>query len=162
MQKPELTPEQMNALPESTPLEVMKAIVDNGGPVWAVVWDNCARRIASVIGAEITDNDSKPFISKDGGWVPHCALIPAVLPEITRPMTWGDAWDMELWVKINSGHITKASKFVELINAPVEPDDCFMVSTSHRGPWYPPVMPVGRELSGAEWMEWSKAREGGK
>jgi len=31
-----------------------------------------------------------------------------------------------------------------------------------RGPWYKPLMPVGRELTGAEWMEWSKAREGVK
>jgi hypothetical protein len=156
--KPELTAEQMNALPESTPLQVMEAIVKNGGPLWVVVW--CERHAPRVVCIPCVDasKDTMPFWDRSC-WFEHAALIPAVLPETTRAMTWGDAWDMGLWIKVNPGQVTNANNFVEFLTDPVESGDNFKVSTSHRGPWYPPVMPVGRTMTGAEWMEWSKAQE---
>ena len=151
MTKPELTPEQMALLPESTPLEVMKAIVDNGGPLWAVVWDTMERMIEEISGADI---DPRRFLTLRSNYR-HAALIPAVLPETTRAMT-GDAWDMGLWILTKGGGIALSLSQIGIPREEI--NKTLTYSTSHRGPWYPPVMPVGRELSGAEWMEWSAKR----
>jgi hypothetical protein len=154
MTKPELTKEQMNALPESTPLEVMKAIVDNGGPVWAVVWDCDGRRLIQCAHAVSVSRDELfPFVANNS-WK-HAALIPAVLPETVRPMTWGDAWDMGLWI-FSGGPVSHSHAYVHRLDTRIDVDQKY--STSHRGPWYPPVMPVGRTMTGVEWMEWSAKR----
>ena len=57
----------------------------------------------------------------------------------TRPMTWGDAWDLDLWYRNANGFIQKA-------NSVCDKPECELcangqVSRSHRGPWYPPEMP---------------------
>jgi len=52
----------------------------------------------------------------------------------TKPITWSKAWELDLWIKINSGHICKASSFTELPEDTL--DDKFLVSRSFQGPWY--------------------------
>jgi len=70
----------------------------------------------------------------------HNLAIPCDAPEIaTRPMTWGEAWDRDLWVSGCAGIVSHSKSFSERNSDNV--DAGHLVSKSHRGPWYPAVMP---------------------
>jgi len=70
----------------------------------------------------------------------HNIAIPCDAPAVaTRPMTWGEAWDRDLWIKDHLGQIVSSKAYSRLIYNDVYAD--LLVSKSHRGPWYPAVMP---------------------
>jgi hypothetical protein len=67
--------------------------------------------------------------------------IPCDAPAVqTRPMTWGEAWDRDLWIKDINNIIAHSCTFPYDIDDTIDDAD-IKVSKSHRGPWFPAVMP---------------------
>jgi hypothetical protein len=80
------------------------------------------------------------YVNRYHGALFNHIAIPCDAPAVqTRPMTWGEAWDRDLWIKDHLGQIVSSKSYSRLIHNDVY-DDLF-VSQSHRGPWYPAVMP---------------------
>jgi len=55
------------------------------------------------------------------------------------PMTLGDLWDLDLWVKNDEGLVRHGKSLIGTVDETVREN--LMVSRSHRGEWYPPTMP---------------------